>query len=89
MRFLFGFSSLLKESFDVFEAPEGAFWASWDSLGSLLEPLGRSWAALGRSWGGLGATFGAFRFSMMLGNEFGSKKGTQGEAFREPKRSKH
>ena len=86
MGFLFGFSSVLKGFFDVFEAPEGAFLGF---LGLPWEPLGASWAALGRSWGGLGATFGAFRFSIIFWNEFGSKKGTQREAFGQAKWNKN
>ena len=75
--------------FDVFEASWGAFWASWGSLGSLLEPLGAILGRLGAKLGGLGATFGAFRFFMIFGSDFGSKKGAQREAFWEPKRSKN
>ena len=75
--------------FDVFEASWGAFWASWGSLGSLLEPLGAILGRLGAKLGGLGATFGALGFLIIFLSDFGSKKGTQREAFWEPKRSKN
>ena len=72
-----------------FEASWGAFWASWDSLGSLLGPLGAILGRLGAKLGGLGATFGALGFLIIFLSDFGSKKGTQREAFWEPKRSKN
>ena len=57
-------------------------------LGLSWEPLGASWGDLGAKLGGLGATFGALGFLMIFLSDFGSKKGTQREAFWEPKRSK-
>ena len=59
---------------------EAAFWASWSSLGNLLEPLGAILGRLGAKLGGLGATFVIFFW-----NDFGSKKGAQRVAFWEPK----
>ena len=44
--------NLLGSLFYDFEPSWGAFWASWVSLGLLLEPLG---SLSGGSWGGLGA----------------------------------
>ena len=78
--------------FDVFEASSDswvAFWASWGSLGGLLEPFGAILGRLGAKLGGLGAAFGALRFLIIFWSDFGSKKGAQREAFWEPKRSKH
>ena len=75
--------------FDVFEASWGVFWASWGSPGGLLEPLGAILGRLRAKLDGLGATFGALGFLIIFLSDFGSKKGTQREAFWEPKRSKN
>ena len=74
--------------FDVVAAFRDVFWASWGSLGSLLEPLGAILGRLGAKLGGLGATFGSLRFLIIFWNDLESKKGAQREAFWEPKRSK-
>ena len=78
MRFLFGFSSVLKGFFDVFEAPEGAFWASWDSLGSLLEPLGPPWGEVGVV---LGRLLGHFDFLLFFGTNLEAKRAPKGRHF--------
>ena len=62
---------------------------SWEALGSLLEPLEAILGRLGAHLCGLGATFGALDFFIIFWNDFGSKKGAQGEAFWEPKPSKN
>ena len=74
----------------MFLRPLGVpFWASWGSLGGLLEPLGAILGRLGAKLGGLGATFGALRFIIIFWSDLGAKKGAQREAFWEPKRSKN
>ena len=75
--------------FDVFEASLGAFWASWGSLGSLLEPLGAILGRLGAKLEWFWATFGALQFFITFWSDFGSKKDAQREAFGEAKRSKN
>ena len=79
MRFLFGFSGILRG----FGEPLGVLFGL---LGSLL---GASWGDLGAKLSGLGVTFGALRFFVIFWNDFGSKSGAQRETFWEPKRSKN
>ena len=86
----FGFLRRFSTLFLMVLKPLGVlFWASWGSLGGILEPLGAILGRLGTKLSGLGATFGAFRFLMFFWSDFGSKKGAQREAFGEPKRSKN
>ena len=63
----FGFLRRLSRLFLMFLKPLGVlFGASWDSLGSLLEPLGAILGRLGAKLGGLGATFEALRFFIIF-----------------------
>ena len=76
MRFLFGFSSILNGVFfNVFEAPEDFFWASWDSLRSILEPLGPPWGEVGVV---LGRLLGHFDFPLFFGANLEAKRAPKG-----------
>ena len=75
----------------------GALGRSWARLGGLLGGLGAvlgglgallgaSWGGLRRSWDDLGATLRALQFRIDFLIDFGRPKGSQREAFWDPKR---
>ena len=81
MQFLLISKAFLEALFDVLDASWVTFWASWGSLGSLLEPLGAILGRLGTKLCGLGATFGALDFCMIFWSDFGAKRVPKGKHF--------
>ena len=70
----------------VFLRPPGVLFRF---LGSLLEALEAIWSRLGVKSGWFWGTLAAPQFFIFFLSDFGSQKGTQREAFWEPKRSKN
>ena len=89
MRFFLVSKLFLGTTFDVFEASWGAFYASWDPVVILLEPLEAILSCLGGKLGWLWVTFGALQFFIIFWSDFGCENGAQREAFWEPKWSQN